>query len=183
MNTNTRILIAVSVILGIVGAILGIDWIQRSIWNARQTGGQPTQNSNGDLNETKAPVQIPAGSVPIYLDGVLVGGFSPADLEKLEKASFVDAEEGKLQDGWLLKDVILLAFPADQIRADAEIIVSSSSRKKSISLPWAEITDPENMVMFDLSNRGTVKLVSLLPQLDARDEWIQDVDRIEVHTK
>ena len=36
------------------------------------------------------------------------------------------------------------------------------------------------MVLFDLSNRGTLKLVSLLEQLDTRDEWVQDVDRIEV---
>ncbi len=38
----------------------------------------------------------------------------------------------------------------------------------------------QNMVMFDLSNRGTLKLVSLLEKLDTRDEWVQDVDRIEV---
>ena len=30
------------------------------------------------------------------------------------------------------------------------------------------------------AGRGTLKLVSLLPQLDIRDEWVQDVDRIEV---
>ncbi len=34
--------------------------------------------------------------------------------------------------------------------------------------------------MFDLSNRGTLKLVSVLPKLDTRDEWVQDVDSIEV---
>ncbi len=34
--------------------------------------------------------------------------------------------------------------------------------------------------MFDLSNRGTLKLVSVLQKLDTRDEWVQDVDSIEV---
>lgn len=34
--------------------------------------------------------------------------------------------------------------------------------------------------MFDLSNRGTLKLVSLLEKLDTRDEWVQDVDKIEM---
>ncbi len=34
--------------------------------------------------------------------------------------------------------------------------------------------------MFDLSNRGTLKLVSVLPKLDGRNEWVQDVDRIEI---
>jgi hypothetical protein len=36
------------------------------------------------------------------------------------------------------------------------------------------------MVLFDLSSRGTLKLVSLLEQLNTRAEWVQDVDRIEV---
>jgi len=34
--------------------------------------------------------------------------------------------------------------------------------------------------MFDLAGRGTLKLVSKLERLDIRDEWVQDVDRIEV---
>jgi hypothetical protein len=38
------------------------------------------------------------------------------------------------------------------------------------------------MVLFDLSGRGTLKLVSKLPQLDIRDEWVQDVDKIEIIT-
>jgi hypothetical protein len=34
--------------------------------------------------------------------------------------------------------------------------------------------------MFDLAGRGTLKLVSVLERLDTRDEWVQDVDRIEI---
>jgi len=37
-------------------------------------------------------------------------------------------------------------------------------------------------VMFDLSGRGTLKLVSKMASLDDREEWVQDVDRIEVNT-
>jgi hypothetical protein len=58
--------------------------------------------------------------------------------------------------------------------------VSSSSRDKSAQVTWAEVNDPENMVMFDLSGRGTLKLVSKLERLDVRDEWIQDIDRIDI---
>jgi len=123
---------------------------------------------------------LPAGSIPIYRDGELVGGFSPTDLGKLEKVSFTDAAEGKLQDGWLLRDVLLLYLPAAQLQPNTPIIVSSSSRGKSTQLNWSEIQEQANMVMFDLSNRGTLKLVSLLPKLDMRDEWVQDVDRIEI---
>ena len=38
------------------------------------------------------------------------------------------------------------------------------------------------MVMFDLSGRGTLKLVSKLEKLDVRDEWVQDTDKIEITT-
>jgi len=58
--------------------------------------------------------------------------------------------------------------------------VSSSSRDKSAQLTWAEVDDPANMVMFDLSSRGTLKLVSLMEKLDTRDEWVQDTDKIEI---
>jgi len=34
--------------------------------------------------------------------------------------------------------------------------------------------------MFDLSNRGTLKLVSVLEKLDEREEWIQDAEKIEI---
>ena len=61
--------------------------------------------------------------------------------------------------------------------------MSSSSRAKSAQVTWAEVDVLENYVMFDLSNRGTLKLVSVLPALDTRDEWVQDVDSIEVTSR
>ena len=105
----------------------------------------------------------------------------PEDLEQLESASFIDAEEGKTQEGWLLRDVLLLYIKESKLKADTQVTVSSSSREKAKTLTWAEVVNlPENMVMFDLSGRGTLKLVSTIPGFDIRDSWIQDVDRIEV---
>jgi hypothetical protein len=101
-------------------------------------------------------------------------------LEVLEPVSFVDAEESKTQEGWLLRDVMWLHIERDAFRPDMAITVSSSSRGKSASLTWAEIEDEENAVMLDLANKGTLKLVSRLEKLDTRDEWVQDVDRIDV---
>ena len=155
-----RIVIAVVVLLALVGLMLGIDALQR-----RRT-------------ESK-DVTVEAGSVPIYVDGRLVGGFGAAGMEQLEQVSFVDAEEGKTQEGWLLSDVLLLYVKKGALPG-AEIEVSSSSRDRAVRLAWDEVRDPDNKVMFDLSGRGTLKLVSLLERLDVRDEWIQDVDRIEV---
>ncbi len=94
----------------------------------------------------------------------------------------MDAEEGKTQQGWLLRDVLALYLDTGSLKPETLITVSSSSREKSADLTWAEVNEPKNYVMFDLSGRGTLKLVSVLERLDIRDEWVQDVDKIEVRT-
>ncbi|HUT18520.1 MAG TPA: hypothetical protein VM366_05115 [Anaerolineae bacterium] len=152
-----RIWIAVALVLGVVVIVLGVDAWQRS----------------------QAEGLLP-GAVPVYLNGRLVASFVPADLERLEKVSFTDAEEGKTQDGWLLVDILSLYLEGSQLQPEATILVSSSSREKSVRLTWEEVRTRENMVMFDLSGRSTLKLVSKLEQLDTRDDWVQDVDKIEI---
>ena len=159
MSQRTRIWVALVVLAVVVGGMLGIEALRRS---AAET------------------IELPAGSIPVVLDDKVKGGFQPADLERLEKVSFVDAEEGKTQDGWLLRDVILLYVDEGKLKPDHRVVVSSSTREKSADLTWAEVAEPANMVMFDLSNRGALKLVSLLEKLDTRDEWVQNIDRIEV---
>jgi hypothetical protein len=152
-----RIVIAVVIILALGGVVLGID-----AWRRSQV------------------VDLAPGSVPIYQNGRLVASFLPTDLDQLEQVRFTDAEEGKVQEGWLLRDVLLLYMDERTFDPDTQIVVSSSSRAKSAELIWAEVADTENMVMFDLSGRGTLKLVSMLERLDVRDEWVQDVDKIEI---
>ena len=162
MDQKKRILIAVVILLVIVGGVLGIDYLQRQKAAAQ------------------APADMPPGSIPIFMDGKFVASFVPDDLSQLPGASFVDAEEGKTQEGWLLKDVLLLYIKPNKLKADTQITVSSSSRDKSHTLTWAEVENPDNMVLFDLSGRGTLKLVSKIPGFDVRDAWVQDVDKIEV---
>ncbi len=159
MTQHMRVLIAAIVLVALVAAILGIDALRRTTVD----------------EATLAP-----GSVAIYLDGKLMGGFVPDDLNQLEEVSFTDAEEGKTQQGWLLRDVMLLHVSAKKLKPDSFITVSSTSRNKAVQLTWAKVDDPANKVMFDLSSRGTLKLVSVLERLDTRDEWVQDVDQIDI---
>jgi hypothetical protein len=106
----------------------------------------------------------------------------PADLETLESVSFVDAEEGKTQDGWLLRDAVRLYVDKSSLRPGTTVVVSSSSRGKTTELTWDQVDDRDNFVMFDLANKGTLKLVSKLEGLAKRDEWVQDVDKVEIST-
>lgn len=164
MTQRVRVAIGVVVLLVIVGAVLGIEAWRRANAESQAVG----------------EVVLTPGSVPIYLDGKLIAGFQPTDLEQLTKASFVDAEEGKTQEGWLLRDVILLHVQRKRLRATSLITVSSSSRSKSAHVTWAQADEPANWVMFDLSGRGTLKLVSVLEGLNTRDQWVQDIDKIEI---
>lgn len=164
MTQNQRIVVGVVVLLVVVGLVLGVEALRR----------------NNATVVTDKGVTLAPGSVPIYQGDNFASGFTPQDLEQLPGASFVDAEEGKIQAGWMLRDVILLHIKRDDLQADTIVTVSSSSRGKSVQLTWAEVDNPDNKVMFDLSGRGTLKLVSVLERLDVRDEWVQDVDRIEI---
>ncbi len=159
MNQRKRILIAALLIVLIGGGVLGLETLRR---------------------QRMAETDLEPGSIPIYVEGERVAAFTPADLESLEQASFKDAEEGKTQEGWMLRDVLRLHLTDEQLTPETQITVSSSSREKSATLTWAEVDATENMVMFDLSGRGTLKLVSKLERLDVRDEWVQDTDKIEV---
>jgi hypothetical protein len=166
MSTLKRLGLGLAILLIISGLVLGLDALRaRSLVEA------------GSGQVTLLP-----GSIPIYLNGRMLVAFSPADLESLKMASFVEPAEGKTEEGWLLYDVIRLYLLEDFLDARVKVKIISSSRDKSMELTWAEIADQSNMVMFDLSGRGTLKLVSKMAGLDDRDEWVQDVDRIEVNT-
>ncbi|MGD2147957.1 MAG: hypothetical protein PVH41_14780 [Anaerolineae bacterium] len=160
MNRTRRVLIGVAILIVVGGALLGLEAARRQ------------RLTEADLEP---------GSIPIYVEGDLAAAFVADDRERLEQVAFQDEEEGKTQEGWMLRDVLLLHIPRESLTPRTLITVSSSSRGRSAQLTWAEVDSEENRVMFDLSGRGTLKLVSKLPRLDVRDEWVQDTDRIEVN--
>ena len=166
MSQRNRILIGIFILMLIFGVFLGMDLVQ--YWNAISA-------------QSRFP-DIPDGSIPLYVNGELVATFTTDDLDDLSMQSFVEVEEGKTEEGWLLRDVLLLHVGTDLLFSDTVIIVSSTSRDKSAWLTWEQVQDLENMVLFDLSGRGTLKLVSRLEKLDTRDEWVQDVEEIEIET-
>ncbi|MCB0006955.1 MAG: hypothetical protein KDE04_10890 [Anaerolineales bacterium] len=167
MTQKKRLIIAGLILLLLVAIVMGVDALQR----------QQAVSNNNQLPEG-LPTAAP-GSIPITVNGDLVAAFTPEAIDHLPAASFKDAEEGKTQEGWRLADVLNF-YLAEALPADALILVRSNHRDKEATLTWAEVADPANEIMFDLAGRGTLKLVSLLPRLDTRAEWVQDVDEITI---
>ena len=166
MTQNKRLLIAGFILVLLVGGVMGVETLRRQ------------QAANDDVNQMPEGMPTAApGSIPITVNGNLTASFTPEAIGNLPETSFEDAEEGKTQEGWLLAD-ILTYYLDDPLPEAATILVRSNHREKEATLTWAEVADTANYVMFDLSGRGTLKLVSLLPRLDTRDEWVQDADEI-----
>lgn len=162
MTNSKNLLIGAGILVAMVSTMLLVDLFQRR----QLAAGSPEQ---------------PPGAIPIYLDDELISQFTPTDLDLLEMASFVDLEEGKTQEGWLLADVLLLHL--DPSILSPEDIITVSSNSKTVDLSWSQVSDQTNLILFDLSGRGSLKLVSAQVEgFQTRDKWIQDVTRIEIST-
>lgn len=163
MSKRKRIILLFSGFLTIIVLMFLIEFLR---------GKSQTNATEGELQP---------GQVAIYWNGKFNLGFSGSDLEGLQEVSFKDVEEQKTQQGWLLKDVLLKFYDTDLFSEDTVIRVSSSSRNLSATVVWFEVLDEENYILFDLSGRGTLKLVSVMERLDERAEWVQDIDKIEIN--
>jgi hypothetical protein len=135
------------------------------------------------------PTAVPAeGMIHLYVDGAFRANLDPAVVMALPKDSFSDVEEGKLQEGPRLQDVVLLHLEASELSAASVIQVQGirpqGAEPKSASVTWEQTMDADNHVTLDVSGSGDrLKLVSLLPELDTREEWVQGVSRIDIATK
>jgi len=60
------------------------------------------------------------------------------------------------------------------------VTVASKSRNKKADLAWRDVAERKNMIILGMSKQGRLKLVSIMKGLDYREQWVQEVDRIEV---
>ena len=144
------------------------------------------------LIEQRRVAQIPAatpqpGRIHLYVDGVFRANIAPDDLKALPAASFTDLEQGKPQEGWWLRDVVRLYVPETSLSSQSSIRVTGLSKDglgKVAGITWAEALEPANNVAFDLAGDGqSVKLASTLERLSTRNDWVQGVSRLDIHTK
>ena len=100
MNQKTRIFIAIAIIVVLTVAVIGIERIR------------------GQRIAAEIDASLEPGDIPVFWNDSLRAAFSPTDIESLPSASFIDAEEGKTQEGWLFKDVLLTYFKEGQFIAE-----------------------------------------------------------------
>jgi hypothetical protein len=166
MSTTRRIIIAIIVIAVLSVAILFLESARRgtSLYRALHEG---TEKFSGEC-------------VPVYSGKDLADKFCDKDAAALAKKSFRDRSENKLQEGWLLRDVILQSVKQETMKPETTVLVSSSSRGKNVEMAWKDIADEKNLVLLAPTKQGTLKLAAAMKGLDTRTKWVQDVDRIEI---
>ncbi|MBC7234756.1 MAG: hypothetical protein H5T69_02860 [Chloroflexi bacterium] len=126
--------------------------------------------------------------ITIYLDGQLVAEADLTTIASSEIVSFQDAERGERFKG-LWVDALLLRYVAeDKLAPETTIIfvgrAPGSGNTREVKLTWAEISDHENRVLLGTSRaEGAPTLVGALERLDTREEWVQDVSRIDILTR
>ncbi len=168
MPQRTRILIVVALFV-LIGAGLGAY----TLLNMRRIASAPAATPQ-------------EGMIHVYVDGTFAANLAPADLEKLPAASFKDVEEGKLQEGWWLRDVVRLYVAESKLTPASKITVAGlrQATAKSYTLTWAQALDPANNFGFDLAGDGqSMKLASTMEGFAVRDAWVQGVNRMDIQTK
>lgn len=180
MSPRVRIQVGVALIVSLLVIVLVGDNLRQNQSVSAILDGQQDTNTDSDSQTSDT---IAAGAIPIYVDGEQIASIDTDTLDTLEQASFVDDEEGKTQKGWYLRDLIPTLINVETLLPESVFVITSTTRDKSALLTWSQIDDPENFVLFDVSGRGTLKLVSKsIEDLNQRDEWVQDVDQIEIST-
>ncbi|MBN2159435.1 MAG: hypothetical protein JW807_08565 [Spirochaetes bacterium] len=166
MNNSKRIIIAIIIIVLVAAGILLVESIRRggSLYKVLRDG---TETFSGEC-------------VPIVTGKASPAKFCAENAAPLVKKSFIDAEEKKHQEGWLLRDVLNLYVSTGELNPGTLVRVSSSSRGKKAELAWSAISDEANMVILAPTKQGTLKLASVMKGLDTRTLWVQDVDKIEI---
>lgn len=169
MSSRQRIIIAIAILVVLAGSILAIDSLRRGgyLFRHMRTGAK----------------EYSGGCIPVFSSGTLVGSFCRENSDRLKRTGFIDKKENKLQEGWLLRDVVLLYVDKKNITPGTVVRIESSSRNKKAELPWKEISDESNKILLAVSKQGNLKLVSIMKGLDTRDSWVQEVDKIEVMSR
>jgi hypothetical protein len=166
LSTNKRIVIGVIILALLTVGVLAIESSRRggSLYRLIREG---SERFSGEC-------------IPIYAGKDLRSKFCHENAARLIQKRFIDKTDKKRQEGWLLRDVLLLSVKKEDMKPETRVRVSSSSRGKKAELAWQDINNEANLIILAPTKQGTLKLASVMKGLDLRTQWVQEVDRIEI---
>lgn len=158
-RTRRRVGLLVAAAVGLIALAWLVEW--------RAVGGVSTPQGPGAVAVAGAP---PGYSVQVVRDGEVVRDFTPEELGSLPQREIV--ADGKEQNGPAVLVVLEAAGVSEFERLD---VVGMGLRDDGrLTLAVTEIDDD---VILDFSDRGTFKLVS--PEMDWRDR-VRDVTELRI---
>ncbi|MFQ6127995.1 MAG: hypothetical protein ACE5QW_03740 [Thermoplasmata archaeon] len=101
-----------------------------------------------------------------------------SELQGLPEVSYEDVlGSGAIDNGPLVRDVILLRVNPSELSNDTMILIRSSLTLQERTLNWEELRNESKSYIFDFTKRGTVKFTS--PDTP-KNQRVKDVTYIEV---
>jgi len=116
--------------------------------------------------------------IDIWLEDVRIGKACMNEIEELPIVSFEDIlGSGAVDEGPLLKDVILLVMNESSLANSTNVQIKSDLTLEERTLPWGEIANTSNSYILDFTNRGTTKFTS--PETQKKDR-VRDVTDVKI---
>ena len=126
--------------------------------------------------ETENSVTTEKYTIKIFLNNKLIHILTLTELHKLRNYSFVDST-GHLQEGPLLFDVIKYVVGNETFKY---VIIIGSRKNMTLKLMYDIVSNRKNLIIFDYTNRNTVKLCgkeNILP----RENWVKDIIKLKIY--
>ena len=127
--------------------------------------------SSTDDGETEYKIDLLQGDQRI-------GDVTMSELQTLQTVSYEDTlGSGAIDEGPLLKDVILLRMSETSLTDGTLILIKSDLTGEERTISWGEISNTSKSYILDFTNRGTTKFTS--PETEKKDR-VRDVTQIKV---
>lgn len=105
-----------------------------------------------------------------------IGKVTMSDLETLQTVSYQDTlGSGAIDEGPLLKDVVLLVVDESSLSNSTNIRIESDLTAEERTITWGEIANTSDSYILDFTNKGTTKFSS--PETKKKDR-VRDVTDI-----
>lgn len=120
----------------------------------------------------------PEYKIDIWQGDQKIGQIGMSELQDLPTVSYVDTlGSGEIDEGPLLRDVILLRFDESSLTNETTVFIRSDLRGEERTISWGEVSNISKSHILDFTNKGTTKFTS--PETE-RNERVRDITLIRI---